>query len=459
MTSRQIPCRLAVLTVALFLLVLVTPVPKAAAAQGFNSIYNASSGVFPESVCPPWTLFDSAAPENPALSGGVLVIATDQTAEEIGYAQNALIPDPLVIEARMRLVSGSSTHASRAPAVIRFATAPSIGNAFYIGVDEIFLNTANLVKGPSAVVDTNDALHTYRLEVTAAGVITVFQDGIQKLTGATFFDTSHNDPFPRISFGEISSLAFGVSHWEFIRHNASTVTCPDHFLCYKAKAQEKFEPEVVTLTDQFDTEPQTVEVKKPVSLCNPADKNDEGINDRNTHLKGYQIKPATAHLPMTNIKVRNQFHPEGSELVVDTIKPDRLLVPTAKNLTGPVEAPDPDTHSVDHYKCYKVKGSKGAPKFELILGVSVVDQFNQPKLYDLKKPTRLCNPVEKTHAVTVTPIKNPETHLMCYQAKPAKGEAKHEKVLGIHVNNQFGPERLDTIKEEEFCAPSQKILP
>jgi hypothetical protein len=47
---------------------------------------------------------------------------------------------------------------------------------------------------------------------------------------------------------------------------------------------------------------------------------------------------------------------------------------------------------------------------------------------------------------------------MCYQAKPATGEPKHVKVLGIHVNNQFGSEQVDTIKEEEFCVPSKKIL-
>ncbi len=48
---------------------------------------------------------------------------------------------------------------------------------------------------------------------------------------------------------------------------------------------------------------------------------------------------------------------------------------------------------------------------------------------------------------------------MCYQAKPATGQPLHIKVLGIHVNNQFGSEQLDTIKEEEFCVPSEKILP
>jgi hypothetical protein len=86
---------------------------------------------------------------------------------------------------------------------------------------------------------------------------------------------------------------------------------------------------------------------------------------------------------------------------------------------------------------------------------------DQPKLFDLKKPTRLCTSVEKTRLPDgePEPIKNEATHLMCYQAKPATGEAKHVKVLGIHVNNQFGAEQLDTIKEEELCVPSEKILP
>ena len=55
-------------------------------------------------------------------------------------------------------------------------------------------------------------------------------------------------------------------------------------------------------------------------------------------------------------------------------------------------------------------------------------------------------------------IKNDDTHLMCYQAKPATGQPKHVKVLGIHVNNQFGPEQLDTVKEEGLCVPSAKII-
>jgi hypothetical protein len=33
-------------------------------------------------------------------------------------------------------------------------------------------------------------------------------------------------------------------------------------------------------------------------------------------------------------------------------------------------------------------------------------------------------------------------------------QAKHTPVTGLHVANQFGAERLDTVKEAEFCIPS-----
>jgi hypothetical protein len=231
---------------------------------------------------------------------------------------------------------------------------------------------------------------------------------------------------------------------------------PDHFLCYKAKptpGSERFVPRVVALADQFDTAARNFDVTNPLSLCTPADKRGEGITDPNTHLKGYQIKLTTTNPPQAldvkhAVRVTNQF----GELLLDTLRPDRLLVPTAKSLTGPVDPPG--SNNVDHYKCYKVKKSKGAPKFQPILGVSVSDQFiNQPpKLFDLKRPTRLCTPVDKNGEG----IKNPTTHLLCYHAKAAKEQPQHQPISPIFVNNQFGPEIVRTVKEEDLCVPSAK---
>jgi hypothetical protein len=240
-----------------------------------------------------------------------------------------------------------------------------------------------------------------------------------------------------------------------------------HFLCYKALRSKEGPrlalPAGVTVTDQFDTG-SLVNVLKSVSLCAPADKNEEGVADEATHLKGYQIKltstrPAQPkHVRRTNVTIVNQF----GTLLIDTITPDRLLVPAAKDLTNPPAPPDPGSHDVDHFRCYKVKMAKGH-RFTAIPGVSVADQFNEPligslgrpKRFDVRKPTRLCAPADKNGEG----IKDEGRHLLCYQVTKARNEPKHVPVRGIHVADQFGPEDLNTITEEELCVPSVKILP
>jgi hypothetical protein len=131
-----------------------------------------------------------------------------------------------------------------------------------------------------------------------------------------------------------------------------------------------------------------------------------------------------------------------------------------------------------------VKLSSGEARFPNDLRAFVVDQFNEPTLYDLKKPTTLCNPVDKEGEG----VKDLDTHLLCYQAIPVpklcasdaptnpfgackreqdcggtprqtsfcQRQPKHEKVLDLEVSNQFGSERLDTVRVEELCVPSAK---
>jgi hypothetical protein len=86
--------------------------------------------------------------------------------------------------------------------------------------------------------------------------------------------------------------------------------------------------------------------------------------------------------------------------------------------------------------------------------VPVVDQFNQPKPYDLKKPTVLCTPVNKNDVG----IKTPARHLRCYQATPTKGQPQHRKGQGMQMHHQFGPEQLDTTAAAELCVASTKTL-
>jgi hypothetical protein len=127
----------------------------------------------------------------------------------------------------------------------------------------------------------------------------------------------------------------------------------DHYLCYEAKPSKgapDFEPLTVSLVNDFESG--AADVKKPVALCNPADKNDEGIDDPDSHLVSFKIKPETK-LAKTTLQIENQF----GELLVETKEADRLLVPSSQSALVPVEPPvEP---AIDHFECYTVRFRRG----------------------------------------------------------------------------------------------------
>ena len=106
--------------------------------------------------------------------------------------------------------------------------------------------------------------------------------------------------------------------------------------------------------------------------------------------------------------------------------------------------------NLDHFLCYTVK-PRGT-RTDLV--VRVKDQFGPARRFRVKGPRRLCNPVDKRGEE----IKNPEDHLVCYSARPAPQEPKHDRIKGLFVNDQFGPGRLDTKQERELCVPSRKEI-
>jgi hypothetical protein len=48
--------------------------------------------------------------------------------------------------------------------------------------------------------------------------------------------------------------------------------------------------------------------------------------------------------------------------------------------------------------------------------------------------------------------------LVCYALKREKDARPHEKRSGVFVANQFGAGRLDTVREELLCVPSETPL-
>jgi choice-of-anchor C domain-containing protein len=250
----------------------------------------------------------------------------------------------------------------------------------------------------------------------------------------------------------------------------------------------------VTLADQLDPRTRLFDVKKPLRLAAPADKNGEGVSDPDTHFRGYLItltkkrcaveSPSNAGDACTKeldcggtshvtdfcelqpkwvrrrgLVVENQFHSAGNPLRLDAVKPDRLLVPTSKGLAASV--PAPEAGDAEHFTCYTVALSKGAPRFGEIHGVGVSDQFidaqitEQQKFFDIKRPTRVCMASDKNFEG----VFNRFAALLCYQVVSVPGQPKHQPVRGLYLTNQFGVEQANTLKEDELCVPSYVQVP
>jgi hypothetical protein len=160
-------------------------------------------------------------------------------------------------------------------------------------------------------------------------------------------------------------------------------------------------------------------------------------------------KGSAKHVPQTGLVMRNQF----GDISVDTIKADLLFVPAALDPMTPPTAPDEGSHDVNHYKCYKVKVTKGTAKFPLGVQVTVADEFTTTKTFDVKRPKHLCVPVDAEGVA----IKNAEIQLMCYLAKPAVGQPLHVKQTGLQEADQLGSRSLGTIREMELCVPSLRL--
>jgi hypothetical protein len=205
-------------------------VPGVVPGGALSASWFAAAEKTPDQVCPAWSLSKATGLPAPVLSGGSLEIANTGLNQPVEYVQGEPVealshPEPLVIEARMRVLSSTSAEGTRAAADIGFVTAPNIGNGLFIESGHIFLNRSETERGETAAVDTS-SFHDYRIEITRGGAITVFQDGKRVLSGSEYTSAADNGGEPRIEWGNGSIRAYGVSQWQAVRHNAASCSTP-----------------------------------------------------------------------------------------------------------------------------------------------------------------------------------------------------------------------------------------
>ena len=81
----------------------------------------------------------------------------------------------------------------------------------------------------------------------------------------------------------------------------------NHFKCYQILDWSIFEPRKVELKDQFGES--VARTMEPKMLCNPVDKNGEGIPNPDSHLVCYAIQddPGGSTPRIKEVAVKNQF--------------------------------------------------------------------------------------------------------------------------------------------------------
>lgn len=108
---------------------------------------------------------------------------------------------------------------------------------------------------------------------------------------------------------------------------------------------------------------------------------------------------------------------------------------------------------LDHFVLYKVKPTKGSPKFGSFAPVTLADQFGVAD-YRVDKPGRLGLPADKNGEGFVDPV----THLEDYKVKPIKGAPKFAPIADVAVANQCNDLRLEISKPVSILVPSSKSL-
>ena len=196
----------------------------------FNAIWDASSGVLPDSACPRW--IRAVTDSSPKLTNGTLRIHTTACSQNASFSQRdtaLMMPDTVVVEARLRYASGGECVGPcghyRQAASVAITTSGSTGTLFFVGDNEIFMTNGECAGITSLAVATTDMPHTYRVVVYDGAAVRVYRDGVLALSGHTYASVADHGTSPRIYWGEGSSFAFGSVFWESVRHNAHKSGC------------------------------------------------------------------------------------------------------------------------------------------------------------------------------------------------------------------------------------------
>lgn len=195
-----------------------------AATNAHAGVYawQGSSGLFPNEVNSAMALVNTSSPEVPTLTGGTLTLQNNSPSEFMYYSQSNDLSVPAMPEVNfaMRYVSGGSNQ-TRSNAAIWLNLGGNTGVIVFIAQDVIFSITGSNMRQASAAVDTNDAVHRYRLSLsgTAPGsAYTLFQNDVA-LFSSVVTTGSQFTALPNVAFGDGTLSFAGETQWAAFSHN------------------------------------------------------------------------------------------------------------------------------------------------------------------------------------------------------------------------------------------------
>jgi hypothetical protein len=229
-----------------------------------------------------------------------------------------------------------------------------------------------------------------------------------------------------------------ICRWE--DEDDADCTCAGNpYKCYKAKLSkgERFEKLEISLEDQWGE--RDVTVLSPFELCNPVDKDGEGIGDPDSHLLCYKIRARATREIATDT---DQFGTE--KLQVN--RPMTLCQPAIKNGEGELELLEEN-----HYQCYRARPARDAEPLPLpIVDVPLWDQFGATEA-DVVKTSLHCNPLLKKDGEDL-PVVEPWKHLKCYNINDSP---KH-RPQKVTAEDQWDELGLTVGGATRLCEEAQK---
>jgi hypothetical protein len=100
---------------------------------------------------------------------------------------------------------------------------------------------------------------------------------------------------------------------------------------------------------------------------------------------------------------------------------------------------------LDPFQCYRLMETPGLA----VTGVELRDQFGSVSP-TIGSAAHLCNPAVETHGAKLTPVKNPDDHLVFYRA------FSRQPVRIVRISNQFGEQALRLGDGLWLAVPAQK---